>query len=337
MLGSTPSYRALLAIDIQGSAGRGDPALVDNRQTLRGALRDVLHEAGIEWADCHTDGTGDGLQLIVGRDVWKARLIQPVVPELAARLQAHNRSADPRRMIRVRLALHAGDVRMEDGEVVGGALEDLSRLLDAPPVKKTLLSAPPSATVALIVSEHFYREVVRHDYPGIDPATFHHFEFKLKETTSSGWLHLPGHTPVPSFLGADTVPTVRTTSDERQRPSMTGSFFNIAQDNAHVGQQIGHLDNRYYHATDWSDAAVRQQLADLRRALADHLTAGDLDKATYEAAEDELRAADSYLAAPDGGQHNRVVLALRRLKGLVEEIADLATKVAAAITAVRGT
>lgn len=329
MLDSTPSYRALLAVDIQSSAGRGDPALMDNRQVLLTTLREVLTEAGVPWAACHRDGTGDGLQLVAGPDVWKAQLIHPVVPVLAARLRAHNRSVGSRRAIRVRMALHAGDVRMEDGEVVGGALEDLTRLLDAPPVRRALASAPPSATVALVVSEHYHRETVRHDYPGIEPDTFQRFTFSLKETTSSGWIHLPGYTVVGAVLDDD---------PDKPRPhdntgqSISGRYMNIAQGNARVGHQVGRIDTRTGNGLDQPDDVVRRQLAELRRALEEHLASGDLDRTTYEEAEADLRAADSHLGTEPG----RVVIALKRLKVLVEEVSELAAKVAAAISAVRG-
>jgi hypothetical protein len=332
----------MLALDIQESAGRGDPALLDNRRFLRETLRDVLADADIDWDECHHDGTGDGLQIVTGRDVWKARLIHPLAPELAARLRARNRASEPRRSFRVRMALHAGDVHMEDGEIVGGALEDLSRLLDAPPLKAALSAARSSTTVAIAVSEHFYREVVRHDYPGIDPSTFHGFGFTLKETTSTAWMHLPGDTPAPSALSGPPQPERDTTG--RSRSAAHAQYVNVARDDARVGEQIGSIGTRLDHIggdvhvnrPGAADDELRHQLAELRQALARYETAGRLDRATYEAAEDELRAADSQLAAGGEPARSRVVLALKRLKGLVEGIAELATKVADAITAARG-
>jgi adenosylhomocysteine nucleosidase len=59
-----------------------------------------------------------------------------------------------------------------------------------------------------------------------------------------------------------------------------------------------------------------------------------VDSATYAAAQGELDLADKALGenTPDG--RSRFVVALKRLRGLIAEAADVASKVAALITAV---
>lgn len=349
MLGSHPTYRALLALDIERSAGRGDMALLRNRDVLTRVTRQALADAGVNWKDCHRTDLGDGLQLVLGRDVPKSRLVHPVAAGIADRLRAHNRAAGPRELIRVRMALHAGDVHVDDGAVAGGSLEDLSRLLEAPPLRQVLDAAPESATVALIVSQHVYAEVVRHGYPGIDPATFVRFRFTVKETTAEAWVHLPGHMPDRAALEA-AAPALGGQVRERDegarasRP-INAQYVNVAQDHAQVGEQVSTIGTRIDHVTGDvhlggdrtpSADALRQQLAELRRALASAERAGRLGQETYEAAADELRAADSYLSRPDMPGRQRFVLALKRLKGLLDGVADLAAKVATILDAVRG-
>lgn len=349
MLGTNPAYRAMLAVDIEKSAGRGDAAMLSNRQVLRTVLQGVLAGAEIPWQDCHRNDLGDGFRLVVGRDVKKSHLIHPVTHELAGRLRAHNRMAGPLGTIRVRVALHAGDVHIDDGEVVGGSLEALARLLDALPLRDVLAAAPETATVALAVSEHIYEEVVRHGYVGIDPATYRRFRFTVKETTSTAWVHLPGHLPdlpVPGMGAVRGIPArADTTSPGRAgQPDVTADIVNIARDHARVGEQIGRIGTRIDHVdgdvhiggTPAAPDVLRRQLAEIRRVLADEQAAGRLGQDTYEAAADELRAAVSYLSTPGNAGRKRFVLAMKRLKGLVEGVADLAAKVAAAINAARG-
>ncbi|WP_404816818.1 hypothetical protein [Streptomyces thermolineatus] len=186
-----PEYRALFAADIEGSAGRGDVALRQIREVLRAALRESFGRSGIEWEECLRDDLGDGVRVTAPAGVRKARLIHPLVHELAVRLRAHNELAGPLARVRVRVALHAGDVRITpDGRAVGRPLEVLARMLDASPARDALARAP-GAAVALLVSRHFHEETVCHGSPGIDPAAFREVTFTEKEYTASAWLHVP--------------------------------------------------------------------------------------------------------------------------------------------------
>jgi hypothetical protein len=338
----------MLGVDIEKSSRRGDTAMLGNRRVLQSVLRDVVAEANIPWEDSHRDDLGDGMRLVLGRDVNKSRLLHPVAHELAARLRTHNRTAGPLGTIRVRMAVHAGEVHMDDAEVVGGSLKTLARLLDAPPLRNVLAAAPETATVALAVSEHIHEDVVRHGYPGIDPATYQRFRFTVKETTAAAWLHVPGHLPPFSVPGLDDrvhspAPDGHTSGDGGVQSAIRAGNVNIARDHARVGEQIGRIDSRIDHVA--GDVHIGRgvpagdeilgQLAELRRALVRQRAAGKLDDNTYEAAADELRTAESWLSSPGTARRDRFVLALKRLKGLVEGIADLGAKVAALIAAGR--
>ncbi|MFI1826341.1 hypothetical protein ACH41E_07775 [Streptomyces sp. NPDC020412] len=187
-----PEYRALFAVDIERSAGRGDSAFLEIRHTLLSALRESFGRSGIDWDACLCTDLGDGIQVTAPAGLWKTKLIHPLIHELDARLHAHNRLAGPLTRIRVRIALHAGDVHLHpDGQVVGRPLEVLARLLNAAPTRVALNRAPDAVT-ALIVSQHFHEETVCHGYPGIEPAAFHGVTVTEKEYVASAWLHVPG-------------------------------------------------------------------------------------------------------------------------------------------------
>jgi len=331
MLGTDPDYRALMSVDIEKSAGRGDAAMAANKRFLREALQASLSASNLSWEDCHQTDLGDGLRLVFGRNVTKSRLLEPFLSEMATRLLAHNRSSPLRDQMRLRVAMHAGEVRMADGEVIGAPLEALARLLDAPPLKAALSAAPASRTLALGMSQHFYDEVVTRDHPGIASDLFVRAPFTVKETESTIWLHVPGYS-VPTTSG----PASRQSSVESQpssRWTLNGRVITVAADQAQVGQMIGSQTTTYSTATSVDVEGVRHQMVELRRALAEHQRAGRLDEDTYEAAVNELRMADESLAAPDEKRHSRFMLAMRRLKGLVDDVADLAAKVAAIMQA----
>lgn len=190
-------YRAVLAVDIKKSSGRGNTALVRNRATLRELLRTAFGRSGVDWEACARHDLGDGLRVTAPAGTRKAPLVHPLVAELAGLLRAHNAGdRDPATRIRVRMALHAGEVGLTaDGDVVGAPLETLARLLDAPPLRTALEQAPRSVPLALLMSRHVYDDTVRHGYEGIDADTFHEVGFTVKELTADAWLHTPGWTP----------------------------------------------------------------------------------------------------------------------------------------------
>ncbi|RKN11448.1 hypothetical protein [Streptomyces radicis] len=186
-------YRAVLAVDIERSAGRGNTALFAIRDVLAAALREALEESGIAWDACLRHDLGDGLRVVAPAGAPKARLVHPLLHELAARLRAHNGRAGDATRVRVRVALHAGDVHVAgDGGVSGWPLEVLARLLDAAPARRALAEAPEALAVAAVLSRHFHDETVRHGYPGIDPEAFTAFTFTAKEHRGEAWLHVPG-------------------------------------------------------------------------------------------------------------------------------------------------
>ncbi|MDJ0379336.1 hypothetical protein [Streptomyces sp. G-G2] len=207
-------YRAVLAVDIERSSGRGNVALLRIREVLATALRASFEESGIDWNACLRDDLGDGMRVTAPSGVRKTRLLHPLIHELSVRLRAHNRTAGPATQVRVRAALHAGDVFVgRGGEVTGRPLEVLARLLDAPPARAALAAAPETVTASVLVSQHFHEETVRHGYPGIDPDTFREVTFTVKEHTARAWLHLPGLTaavtplPLPQDPAAASEPS----------------------------------------------------------------------------------------------------------------------------------
>lgn len=83
-------------------------------------------------------------------------------------------------------------------------------------------------------------------------------------------------------------------------------------------------------------ASLAAQLTAFRDQLVRERSAGNLDNATYEAARTELDTADKVLKDKTKEGYGAFVVALKRLRGLVADVADLAAKIAALITAANG-
>ncbi|WP_194894729.1 hypothetical protein [Catenulispora pinisilvae] len=208
-MNAVPEYRALLAVDVEGSSGRGNPALMTVRRTLAQALAESVERSGIVWERCLREDLGDGIRLIAPEGASRAAFIHPLIVELGARLRAHNRYAGFSTRIRLRVAVHAGDVIVgPDGAQAGASLAVLARMLDARASREALKREPETTPLVLLISDHVYEETVRHGYPGMDPGEFESVEIAEKEYTARGWLHVPGRRARQAVDNADSAEAV---------------------------------------------------------------------------------------------------------------------------------
>ncbi|MFD2354183.1 purine phosphorylase [Nonomuraea ferruginea] len=139
-------------------------------------------------------------------------------------------------------------------------------------------------------------------------------------------------------LAQDSCPDRRArTARKAEGESMTRDVRNIASGNAQVGVQAGIIHgNVSIRQTPGPAADLPALLAELRDALARARTAGKIDEETFAAAEEELDVVSESLPADTEQTKNRALIALKRLRGLLMDVAELASKVTAVITGIRG-
>jgi hypothetical protein len=109
---SAAVHRAILCVDVErfGDRRRTHPHQVTIRSGLYDALRTAFARSGVSWTDCYHEDRGDGALILVPPDVPKNLLAVSVPRELAAALVEHNQAHDRRAWIRLRLAIHAGEI-----------------------------------------------------------------------------------------------------------------------------------------------------------------------------------------------------------------------------------
>lgn len=114
------------------------------------------------------------------------------------------------------------------------------------------------------------------------------------------------------------------------------TFTNLAQGNSHVGIQAGQILGDAYvgHPAPDRNLDLDRELKDLRLALEEAYRAGRIDAETHESAQAELTVATE--ACPSGNEQpeRRFTLALKRLKGLLEDVADFGAKIATILAGV---
>ncbi|WP_405105771.1 5'-methylthioadenosine/S-adenosylhomocysteine nucleosidase [Micromonospora sp. NBC_01405] len=125
-------------------------------------------------------------------------------------------------------------------------------------------------------------------------------------------------------------------ADRDGSPTMRMSNRNIATGNARVGVQAGQI---YGNVTVGAGAErpidLAASIADLRTHLKQAHLDGQLDEETYAAAESELDAATECVSAATPKKGGLLVV-LKRLRGLVADVTELAARLASIIAVVQG-
>jgi adenosylhomocysteine nucleosidase len=129
-------------------------------------------------------------------------------------------------------------------------------------------------------------------------------------------------------------------SQEREptrSPPPASGVTNIATGNAHVGIQAGQVIGDVHITPERvAPADLVGLIADFRRELGQARREGLLDESTFQAAQAELDSVTRSLSPATEQNHSRLMVALKRLRGLIAEVAGLAAKIATIISAARG-
>lgn len=203
-----PTHRSVVAFDVEGFSDpyRDDEAQAAVRAGMYKVVQESFASAGVPWDSCVHEDRGDGAIVLVPPEISKVLLLNPLLGAISAALVDYNRTARLAERIRMRVAVHAGEVSADQHGLSGADLIVACRLLDAEELRTALRHSP--VPLAAIVSDGIYDGIVRHGYRDIDPASYHPVSVSVKRTRLQAWIHLPG---------TGTAPVV-------DRPAAAGSF-----------------------------------------------------------------------------------------------------------------
>jgi hypothetical protein len=236
-----PVYRLILAVDLEGSTKRTNPAKGELRRALYQLMDRAL--AATEIAGQHLEqpaDRGDGMLILIKPhdDVPKTALLGTLIPALTMLLAEHNAEVpDPSLRMRVRVVVHAGEVHMDDWGFYGEELDVAFRLLDAPAVKRTLGAASLSP-LALVISDEIFRTIIRHGY--LDEEQYRPLvRVRVADQQRRGWVS----TPVP--VDCDQASDICGTPPLLGSPAGTASSRAIAAQPAGYAQELGTMKPRF--------------------------------------------------------------------------------------------
>jgi hypothetical protein len=183
--------RSLVAVDIEGYSGRDNLGHLELREALRRVCGEAFHRIQVS-PDAQQD-QGDAFLILIRPDVTKARLVDDLVRELVIALRLYNRNRLSEARMRLRVAMHAGEVHLDGTGFGGASIVAVMRLIEADTLRNALKTAPEDLVV--IVSELIHQDVVSQRYRGIDPAQYSEVHVSRKEFSQRGWIRVPGLRP----------------------------------------------------------------------------------------------------------------------------------------------
>ena len=201
-MGSAAVHRSFVVVDVEsyGDPSRTSPQRTAVREGMYRVLMTAFADCDLPWDDKAVDDAGDSLMVLLPADVPKSVLVERLPERVVAALRRHNHVHAHEARLRMRMAVHAGEVHFDDRGRTGDEMIFTYRILDAPAAKRALKTS--NATLALIVSDLFYRSVVRHD-PATRPGDYTPAQAKVKEVDARVWVRLVDGSPV---AGHDTAP-----------------------------------------------------------------------------------------------------------------------------------
>jgi hypothetical protein len=163
----------------------------DGREGLRDIVGEALARTGIPDDAVQLQDRGDGFFGVVSAEVPAAEVVADLPRELRIALGAYNRTRNEAGRLRLRVALHQGQVVVDGTGFAGRASVVAARLVDAPALRR-VIDGTPAADLALIVSSDMFDATVRDRLRGLDPGEFREVHLDLPSFTGTAWVNVPG-------------------------------------------------------------------------------------------------------------------------------------------------
>jgi hypothetical protein len=183
------AHCSIAVVDVEGFGrhSRTNPNRLRVRQGMYRSLERSFATAGIPWGACRYSDLGDGVLVLAPAEIPKTLFADALLGALADELAIHNEVHPEPERFRLRLALHAGEVSSDEHGVTGASILHAQNLVDAPELKRELADA--AAVLAVIASDWFFSEVVRHAEGGGAEA-YRAVAVANGEGTAAAWIRL---------------------------------------------------------------------------------------------------------------------------------------------------
>lgn len=194
------------------------------QDALRGIENQAFQRSRIDPENVERQSTGDGAVLAIPGNTSKELLTTEFIDGIRDGIEEHNASCPPEEIIRLRLALHAGDGLPGDGEWAGPGVILASRLVNSAVLRRALKAATDRA-LAFIISDDWYQAIIKQ---GLAPADGYQqvlVQEREKDFSSLAWIRVPGLDSPPGLLPEDRpmLPEDHSVLPESAAPQMSTS------------------------------------------------------------------------------------------------------------------
>jgi CRP/FNR family cyclic AMP-dependent transcriptional regulator len=209
-LGRTEGDRSVVfAAEIAEFTGRQSA-----REALHRLLATAFDDAGIPWDTCLREDREGGILAVTPTRTTAAGVGGKLLDQIQSGIRQYNLGARHSARIRLRVALHTGEVHRDEYGAAGPAVEHVLHLLDAQILREGLTT---ETDLDLIVSDPFYKDVTRHRAAHGTPKTFHQVTVEPPESRSPYWRRLSSGHPRAGRRAGEHQPSVRDLRDLLQR------------------------------------------------------------------------------------------------------------------------
>jgi hypothetical protein len=185
-----PVARSIVAVDVERYSRRDNPGQQYVRHDLDRVLAEAFADAGIERPRKEVQDGGDAWLMFFPPEVSKVRLLDSLPRQLAGALGRLNKGRMDHARLRLRVAVHAGEVHLDGTGYPSEAVVHTVRLRDSAVLKSALRAS--TADLVLAVSDYLYDSVVRHGYGALESGDYLPREVVNKEFRARAWLQVVG-------------------------------------------------------------------------------------------------------------------------------------------------
>ncbi|MGW5741163.1 hypothetical protein [Amycolatopsis sp. NPDC003861] len=185
---AAPVHRTIAAFDVEGYSApeRTSDDLEALRKGLHEALIAAFSDSGMPWDELYHEVNGDGYLVLVPAQFGKSALVERFTQCLAKEVRVHNAQNEKQAQMRLRMALHAGEIAGEPTRRTSPAINKTQRLVDDQALKDAL--ACSNGVLVLSTSTWFFDEVVRPSKAAAAP-TFR--KVWVKRIEEHAWISRP--------------------------------------------------------------------------------------------------------------------------------------------------
>lgn len=183
---ATFTYVLCLSVDVKNYSANNDVGQGRVQEDLLAVLDEAATRAGVARSEWIRQPKGDEELALIPVEQG-ARLVDGFCAQLAAALREHNRAGT---VMRLRLAIDVGLVRLSANGFAGRTPINASRLVGAKPLRDAL-DSDPDADLVVMLSDEMYRQWVQGGHCATQPDWFRHVPVAEKEYAADAWIWVP--------------------------------------------------------------------------------------------------------------------------------------------------